>query len=230
MNLPEFAPLVEQLREQIRGGGYTPQGLRAEFDRYTDYRPEMAGRPQYGADDLDRVLDGLLGIEERELPRPENEEMAPYQPAPARIVLDLVDHIGLQAGDVLYDLGSGLGRPALLAHLGSGVQARGVEVDETLCGLARATAADLNLAGVEFIHADAREVDYGEGTVFFLFTPFKGELFRQVFAQLKVRSTAGSIRIGTYGPCTLWAATRPWLHRIGRYPLNNFNLGLFETR
>jgi SAM-dependent methyltransferase len=131
---------------------------------------------------------------------------------------------------VFYDLGAGLGRPTILAHLVSGAKARGVELSGELCGLARASAADLNLTGVAFIKGDAREVDNSEGTVFFLFTPFKGEIFRQVFARLYERSRAGSIRIATYGPCTLWAVKRPWLRKIGNYPLNNFNLALFESK
>jgi len=229
-NSDEMNLVVERLRAQIRAGAYQLEGLREEFNRYTDYKTGEWGRPQYGADGLDKVLDGLMEVDEREFALPEVEEMAPYEPAPARVVLELVDQVGLKAGDMFYDLGSGLGRPTILAHLVSGARARGVEVSGALCGLARASAADLNLAGVEFIQGDAREVDYNEGTVFFLFTPFKGEMFRQVFARLYARSRAGSIRIATYGPCTLWAATRPWLRKIGNYPLNNFNLALFESK
>jgi hypothetical protein len=29
---------------------------------------------------------------------------------------------------------------------------------------------------VEFINVDARQADYSEGTVFFMFTPFRGEI------------------------------------------------------
>jgi hypothetical protein len=82
---------IERLKEQIKAGNYRREGLREEFNRYTDYKAGEWGKPQYGADGLDRLLDGLMRVGERGFARPEVEEIAPYEPAPARVVLELAD-------------------------------------------------------------------------------------------------------------------------------------------
>ena len=44
---------------------------------------------------------------------------------------------------------------------------------------------ELNLSEVDFINVDAREAEYADGTVFFLYTPFEGKMLLEVLGRLK---------------------------------------------
>src|SRR5206468_2904352 len=118
-----------------------------------------------------------LGIATRpDATRGSDPEMVHYEPTPARVILDLVDHAGLRADDVLYDLGSGLGQVVILVNLLTGIPTRGVECQSALCAAARGYAEGLGLWDVAFVEADARAVDFADGTMFYLFTPFRGRM------------------------------------------------------
>ena len=54
------------------------------------------------------------------------------------------------------DLGSGLGKVALLVALLTGARAYGVEIDPCLVSRARAAARSLDLQSAEFIEGDIR--------------------------------------------------------------------------
>lgn len=218
--------LFQRVRSQIQSGAWTPAELREDFNLFTRHQP---GQAYYGPDDLDLLLDGVLELGDRPPSALADPEMLHYEPAPARAILEFVDEAGRGPEDVFYDVGAGLGRTAILAHLVSGAPARGVEYDAELWELARAGAARLGLRQVEFVQGDAREADYAGGTVFFLFTPFRGEIFRAVMARLRGRASEGPIRIGTFGPCSAWTAAQPWLRRSGTHTLNDFTIEVFET-
>jgi protein-L-isoaspartate O-methyltransferase len=83
------------------------------------------------------------------------------------------------------DLGSGLGRPALLAHLVTGARAIGVEVQPHLVAQARACAERLGASGVQFIAGDATAVDVPQGTVFFIYASFNGPSLERVLRRLR---------------------------------------------
>jgi hypothetical protein len=72
----------------------------------------------------------------------------------------------------------------------------------------------LGSAGVDFIEGDAQFVRYDEGTVFFLYTPFTGELLATVFELLQRESLVRTFTVATYGPCTKQAARQSWLRAV----------------
>jgi hypothetical protein len=49
------------------------------------------------------------------------------------------------------------------------------------------------------------------GTVFYLYTPFRGSILKAVLTRLRRESAARTIRVGTLGPCTEAVAREPWL-------------------
>ncbi len=223
--------LFDALREQIRLDALSATTLRRRLDAYTDYTPAQKGSIHSGPDRLDVLLDGLLCIAPQTTPRePPWPDALHYEPTPARAVLDLVDHVGWEPRDVFYDLGSGLGRVVILVHLLTGLPARGVEIDPDLCEQAREAAQRLNLAGVEFIEANAREADYAEGTIFFLFTPFKDATWRAVLDKLHAVGRQRELELCTYGPCTLAAAQEPWLASLDGNADHTFKVALFRSR
>lgn len=134
--------------------------------------------------DRDVWTDELLG-----LPEPPPDEAlppgaVPYLPAGVEEILTLVREAPLRPGDELVDLGSGMGRVAILAHLLSGARARGVEIQAALVREATACCARLGLPDVTFTCADAAEVDL-DGSVFFLYAPFGGETLARVMRRLE---------------------------------------------
>jgi len=222
--------LFRRMRQRIRAGGYTPRSLRAALERYAGYRPAQRAGLIAGYDALDVLVHGLL------LPNPtpgetviRSPEMVQYEATPARAVLAMVDDAQIGSEDVFYDLGAGLGHIVILVHLLTGAQARGVEVEPAFCAYARASAEELRLSGVRFIAADARQADYGEGTVFFLFTPFRGAMLRAVLGRLQEQAARRTIRVCTYGTCTHEVAKAPWLQVQDADMVHDFRLAVFRS-
>lgn len=220
--------LFKRLQTQIRADTYRPTELRAEFNRYTDYGPHLIGQPQYGQDGLDILLDGIFEFNEPAHLQLNNSDMVHYEPAPARLILELLDRAQVTSDDVFYDLGSGLGRVVLTVNLLSKIVSKGIEIDPLLHAIANRTTQQFGLAKAVFVQSDVRAVDLSDGTIFFLFTPFMGQMFRDVVAQLQRYTVTKPIKIFSYGACSFWLAAQPWLHPVGTQTLNDFTLAYFE--
>jgi len=224
--------LFGNLRENIRNKKYTKNDFAKMIHEYVgaDLNP---GRQQkvIGYDNLDVFLNGLLSFPViPDMTKALEPEMVYYQKTPARIILELVEKSAMTKEDVFFDLGSGLGQVSLLVNLLSDVPVRGVEFEPAFCHYARACAARLNLSNVTFIPADAREADYAEGTVFFMYTPFEGKMLQAVLEMLKHESQTRKIRIFTYGPCITQVAAQDWLDFLGSDVNHLYALGIFCSR
>lgn len=221
--------LFLKLRAELRAAK-AMGSIRGMMDAYVG--PEAwrkQARDAVGYDCLDAFVNGLL--HSAPIPvetRPREAEMVFFQKTPARIVMELADEARLTEKDVFYDLGSGLGQVAMLIRMLTGARAKGIEFDPAYCEYARARASDLDLSGVEFVCADAREADYSDGTAFFLYTPFEGAMLEAVLDKLR-REPRGKIRLFTYGPCTSAVSRQRWLRRIGAGGDHPFALARFET-
>jgi hypothetical protein len=223
--------MFQRLRAIIRAGADAGKGFKDLIGEYIDFgsgRDE--GSAEAGYDNLDILINGVISF----LPMPEQTrdlepQMVYYQKTPARIVFELVEKAHFRKGDVFFDVGSGLGQVAMLVNLLTGVSAIGVEFEPAFCHYAQECAAELNLSGVRFDNVDAREADFSEGTVFFLYTPFRGEILRNVLAILRKESLGRKIRLITYGPCTAPVALESWLE--GERPDNpcTYKLGFFSS-
>jgi hypothetical protein len=184
--------------------------------------------PEY--DHLDVLVNRLLGGGGMPVPTVEmTAEMVEFYKTPARVVLDLAERVSWGPEDVFFDLGSGLGQVVMLVNILTGVMAKGVEIEPGYCEYARACAAAHGLSGVEFLEGDARVADLSAGTVFFLFTPFKGEIFCQVMEQLRVLALTRVIRVIGYGPCSAEIAWLGWLSREGDGTGGEYTLQIFSN-
>jgi SAM-dependent methyltransferase len=133
----------------------------------------------------DAWVDALLALPELPADSPGLPAGAvPYLPAGVAEILALVSEAPLREGDELVDLGSGLGRVAILAHLLSGAPARGVEIQGPLVEHARRCSSQLGLDSVSFQHADAADAEL-EGSIFFLYAPFNGGMLTRVLRRLE---------------------------------------------
>ena len=97
-----------QLRLDIRAGSMGPGYLRRLLDQYTAYQSGtsfsagMACPEHGGFDDLDYVVARLTGTEQ--VPQATyrlHREMVAYEPAPASVVLNLIDCVGFEPGESL---------------------------------------------------------------------------------------------------------------------------------
>jgi hypothetical protein len=193
------ARVVRTLRSKLAEGAYDGRALRRVLERHGG--GGLASRRGYDALDvlLARLFDARVGVAP---PLPLEPEMVGHQPTPGREILAMVDRAAIGPRDVFYDLGSGLGRVVLLVALLTGARSIGIERDPALVAHAARAAAQLRVRGARFVHADAREGSLRGGTVYFLYTPFRGDLLRRVLERIRGESARRPLRICTLGPCT----------------------------
>jgi len=168
--------------------------------------------PVFGFDTRDELVSGILQLREpNESNLRRSPEMVPYQPTPVRHVLHLIAANVLSEDDIFVDLGSGLGHVPLLVSMLTGVRSLGIEVQPDHVASAQECARSLNLNRVRFISEDARRADLSRGTVFYLYSPFKGSILNDVLSTLRRESTRRPIKICSLGPCTRTVANETWL-------------------
>jgi SAM-dependent methyltransferase len=182
-------------------------------------RARLLGAP---ARQRDLWLDEALGlegwVEDVDLPL----GGVPYLPCPVDLILAAVSHCALGSDDVFVDLGAGLGRVAMLAHLLTGATAVGIEAQQHLVDRGRRRCHALGLERVRLLHADAATVAL-EGTVFFLYSPFNGPTLRRVVNNLEA--------LARRHPLTICAVDLdlPDLKGLVRVPCPEVELALWRT-
>jgi ubiquinone/menaquinone biosynthesis C-methylase UbiE len=88
------------------------------------------------------------------------DSIAPYVPAPLRVVRRMLECTGLKTGETLFDLGCGDGRIVLMAAQEFGAKGFGVDLIGQLIHEAKRKAVTLGLIDdVEFIRGNLFEVD-----------------------------------------------------------------------
>jgi hypothetical protein len=214
--------LYESMRSEIRRGGRAEALLRLLSD---------AGDPAAGLsyDYRDELVSGVLQLREPDRADvPPGHEMVFYQPTPVRHILQMIRMSGLEADDVLVDLGSGLGHVSLVATMLTGCVSHGIEVEAAYVDCARECAESMGLGRVTFVQEDARTADFSAGSVFHLYTPFTGTMLENVLERLRNESVSRWIRICTLGPCTAVVVEEPWL--VARSKADAERIALFESR
>lgn len=187
-------------RERIRRGGLRGEELLAWLAAVPPHQRE-------------RAVEQLLGIEESPLaPTPLGAELIGYTPSGVGSIVRAVFEVPVRGGDVFVDLGAGLGKAAMIAHLLSGARVRGIELQPDLVARARAQAHQLGLVNVTFVAADARVAALDDGDVFFLYLPFTGGVLRAVLQRLHAVAARRDVVVCALGfdlPQTDWLTRRP---------------------
>jgi len=224
--------LFKKLQVEIQTGSYIGEKFKKLVSEYVDFNlDDSAHQEEPGYDNLDVFINGLLSPLEI-IPRQTKDlepEMVFYQKTPARIIFELVEKCNFTKVDVFYDLGSGLGQVAMLVNLMTGVKTKGIEFEPAFCDYSRECATKLNLSNITFINADARQADYLDGTVFFMYTPFHGGILKEVLEILRKESLQREIKIITYGPCTPEVASQSWLGSTVPKGDNIYKLSVFTS-
>lgn len=209
MDAAQIGPYTERLR----AGTYTPE----------DFKKHLAEMRPYEWDPFVQRLLGIDDVPVAELERATH--MNKYQPTPLSVILELIDL--LAPGDVLYDLGCGLGKVTLLAGWLSLAISKGVEFDPAYSRVAEQRAKELHLDRVRLITADVRDVDYSDGDFFYFFFPFDGAIMRAVLDRISPVAKQKKIRVGSLGKCTPAFIGEPWLELIEQRPSG---LTVFRSR
>lgn len=157
-------------------------------------------------DDRDTFVDEMLGFDhipsDSEVPR----GGTPYLPCGVEEIMRMVRDVPLRATDTLVDLGSGVGRVAILAHLLSGARAGGIEIQRPLVAVARERAEELRLPDVSFVLGNVVDTDL-DASVFFLYSPFGGDMLRTVLGKLEALARTRPVVV-----CTVdMELHAPWL-------------------
>jgi hypothetical protein len=203
--------LYQSVRSEIVRGGQPRALLQWLRDSASD-NEEGSPLPGLGFDYRDELVSGVLQLlEPGEPDRQPSTEMVPYQPTPVRHILHLIAAAAIVEDDVFVDLGSGLGHVPLLVSMLTGARSLGIEVQAAYVASARKCAQSLHLNRVQFIAQDARAADLSRGTIFYLYSPFKGSILADVLRALRSESMCRSIKICSLGPCTQIVSNETWL-------------------
>ena len=223
--------LFQKLRENIGRERHSGKGFKNLISEYFDFNLYYSEhQEEIGYDNLDIFINQLFYLQSMpELTIELEPEMVYYQKTPARIVFELTEKCDFAEEDVFFDLGSGLGQVAILINFLTGIKTKGIEIEPSFCDYARRCAAEFKLSNVSFINDDARNADYSEGTIFFMFTPFKGKILDDVLEILRQQSEQRKIKIITYGHCTAHVASQSWLEFATPNNDEIFKLSVFKS-
>ncbi len=217
----ENRAIYKAIREEIRRGDG-----RSELGRWLSHDTDTGEHwAHQGFDYADEILAGVLQLGEpgATIVDP-TTEMVFYQPTPTRHIVDLFERTELGDGDVLMDIGSGLGHVPMLAAILTEARSIGVEVEPVYVECARRAARSLNLERVTFIESDARTAPLNSGTVFYLYTPFSGSMMRTMLDLLREEGRRREIRVCTLGPCTATVSNESWLYLEGESSPNRITI------
>jgi hypothetical protein len=194
---------------------------------YGDVSEPHASDESY--DYLDTLLSGVLQLREptEDVAAP-GPEMVFYQPTPARHIFDMLARVQLRESDVLIDLGAGMGHVPLLAATYTKAQCIGIELEHAYVVSAQQCADALNLSNLRFIAEDVRAADFSMGTVFYLYTPFTGAIWRNVLDRLEQEAATRPIQLCSLGPCTSLMAAERWLEAAG--DVHASRIAIFHSR
>ena len=220
--------LFRELRAGVRKGEISPKQLRTLFERNCRYRPGNGVWMHWAAEAADALAAGLFRSDcPPEQWSSSEEEMIHYESTPVSALLELVDRVPLTCADRFVDIGSGLGQVVMLVHLLTGVEAIGLEVMQAFVERARGEAARLCIDTVAFSQGDARSADLCAGTVYFLFSPFRGRMLQTVLGRLRDEASTRRLTICSFGPCTKQIAEEGWLTMQEEGMNHDFRLAIF---
>lgn len=101
---------------------------------------------------------------------PDSDSLVPFVPTEEKVVDAMLEMAGVNAKDLLFDLGCGDGRIVVKAAMERGARAIGVDLDPTLLAEAREYAAWSRVDDmVDFIQDDLLSVDFSPATVVTLY-------------------------------------------------------------
>jgi hypothetical protein len=221
--------VAEVFRQKIKSSAYSREEVKSTFYTYIDANSDQRSGLAY--DYLDKFVNLLLNVDASIMPQKTREpEMVFYQPTPARFILEMIQRSRMSERDVFFDLGCGLGNVVIVSALLTGATSIGVDVEPVYCDYARRCAEQLGISNACFINQDARDLNYSDGTVFFMYHPFTGRILESMLDKLKTVSEKRTIKLCTLGACSLTVGKQGWLERLGQSPCEDARLAFFVSK
>lgn len=221
---------IAELRAGIREGTCSREHLSRTIRRYCEQSSKARGGSMYDFSDV--FANALLGFTNAEIEtRVELEpEMVFFQATPVQHILEMIDRARISETDVFFDLGCGLGKVLMLVSLLTGAASVGIDVEPAYCEYLRTRAQELGIRDIQVRNEDARQASFAEGTVFFMYHPFTGEVLELVLRKLRARAEGRPLRLCTLGRCTLTVARQDWLELISPGGCNESQLAVFSSK
>ncbi|WP_375744096.1 methyltransferase domain-containing protein [Corallococcus interemptor] len=185
----------DDVAQQLRTGLLSPARFREQWEGLGFI--EATGRASTAADDW---LEGLLRISRITT----GQDRPPFGQvnlaSRAQRISDFLSITSPGPRDTVYDLGCGNGKFAITVAASSSARVKGVEYGQTYVESARRNSQRFALPNLEFIHADVRDVDMSDGTAFYLYFPFWGEVAHAVARMLGDVARKRDITVYASGP------------------------------
>ena len=110
----------------------------------------------------------------------------PYETISYWLVRRTFKPLTVEASDVFYDIGCGMGRWVCWYATKPIKKSVGIELNEEVAAIAQRNARSLKgqIAPIEIQVQDAATVDYSEGTIFLLYNPFGAQTLAAVLAKI----------------------------------------------
>jgi len=165
------------------------RGIARELSRFPPLHAVVVSAREW----RDRAIDRSLGIDTRP---PLNTKSNPatrfgdsvwYEATDYALLQQYMRPLRLDAADVAYDIGCGVGRTVCTFARRQIAKCIGIEVVPELAGIARTNAVTLRgpHSPIEIITTDAAEADYSDGTIFWFNNPFGAQTMAAVIAQIE---------------------------------------------
>lgn len=201
-----------EVRARLAAGAFRP----------ADLAKELEGRPNVEWDAYVQRLFEVSDVPEAESERP--AKMVHYLPSPFRSILELAARVG--PDDVFYDVGSGLGLVTVLVAWMTGAKSKGLEREPAYHRQALALAERFPALRVEPILGDAREHDYRDATVVYVYDTFRDELLDQLLAKLAAVAAEHPLTVISRGRSSPQIGAQTWLTQTELTPTG---LTVFKT-
>jgi predicted RNA methylase len=179
----------------LRSKNFSPEIFRRDWEALGFI--ELATRASTAADDY---LEGLLEV--RRFSTGEERPAFGLVNLASRAVriADFLAALEPGPSDVLYDLGSGCGKFVTTVAASCRARVIGIELGASWVASSRETAARLGIANAEFQCADVHDVDFSNGTQFYLYHPFYGEVAKDTARALATVAAQKKISVYLQGP------------------------------
>ena len=155
-------------------------------------RPNNHQQPLYASRGLiASAYEAYYGIktdlEEPSIAREVCHDAVPYAPISYWLLKEVISSISPEKNDMIFDIKCGRGRRVALFSRFPVKKTVGVEIDPVLANAAKLNGVRVRgrRSPIAIMNCNALDVDYSEGTIFFLYYPFGAETLETLLGNIR---------------------------------------------